>query len=553
MTDKRANPINDASAEPDEATVLEACRWQPLTPEGRAQRVGIRYGSDFLHTPGAGWRTWVGTHWDHTTAEQDLVQAVSVTMAKIEDEATLIDIPAPPEPLRKRATEQQKTEHEVARNAHAAAEDHVKSVRKFGRASTAPNVILGVIGILKRSQVGELGGFGTTEHSFDADADKLNFTTGTLDIARPDFDWEREDDPYALALVATGSRIDGLERHPHRREDRITRVLPLAWTSGSWCPRWLDAIRQWTGGDDTVADFLQELFGYALSGRGTEKRLFIVYGPTDSGKSLCLRTMQDVFGPYATSLSTDALVEKRHGDDRHHDLVCLHGARLAVASETGNRRQTFDSPMLKKLTSGGIDGIQVRDLRKSFFELRNVAAIFITTNEPPRVTDFDAALWNRLTLIPFPHSLPKSDQLASEQLMDAFRTERSGILNWVLEGMLRWREDYGAKLLVPESVRLATERYRRQEDWLGRFLDECTEPAPGERVVIGDVFRSYQVWAQAGLEDVVSQQTFGREMRKRGFESRNSHGTRYYTRLRLRDDAPGREGDWQRLTAATWS
>ena len=48
--------------------------------------------------------------------------------------------------------------------------------------------------------------------------------------------------------------------------------------------------------------------------------------------------------------------------------------------------------------------------------------------------------------------------------------ESSIILNWIVEGAQMFLNE---GLTVPSSVRAATEEYRGDEDFVGRFLSEC--------------------------------------------------------------------------------
>ena len=71
----------------------------------------------------------------------------------------------------------------------------------------------------------------------------------------------------------------------------------------------------------------------------------------------------------------------------------------------------------------------------------------------------DDAIWNRIKKVPLGVVIPKAEQ--DRSLRDKLRAERSGILNWALEGCLEWqREGLGE----PEEVRLATEEYREDID-----------------------------------------------------------------------------------------
>jgi putative DNA primase/helicase len=484
----------------------------------------VRHGSDFLHTETNGWRYWTGTHWSSKGAEAQLLAAIRKVMALINVEADLIE-----------GDDDEAESSRKDRHAWCVRSQYDANVRQTTKFLTGADALH------------------AEEASFDAQPHLLNFANGTLDLRLP----SGEDAEYAqaLALVERGYLVGELPFHPHSPSDRLTRVLDVWWNSADdhACPIWCAAVQRWTDGDDDVATYLQQLAGYALAGYGSEKAMVIAYGPTDSGKSVFLRALLDAFGHYGTSLSTDALLEKHFSDDRHTDLVCLVGARLAVAFESKSRNQSFDSAILKKLTSGGTDGVPVRRMRENFIELRNRALIVLATNELPRVADFDESLWNRIKLAPFPHSIPRTEQIDPEALLAMLHAERSGIIKWAIEGYLAWREQ-GCHLRDPEPVRRATDAYRHSEDWLGRFLADCTVTDANERVETKALRNAYETWCASAIETPVSLQRFGRELAKRGIVSQVSNSTRYYPGLRLREDTFGdpnpRLSDWVVNTTA---
>jgi putative DNA primase/helicase len=489
--------------------LLQICSNEPGTPNGNVNRFLLRRGADFLHTK-AGWRHWTGTHWSSEDAEAHLLAAVRNVMARIADETALIAD----------ADEAEKRHAWCVRSQY---DSNIKQTTKYLTGADALH---------------------TDEASFDAHPHLLSFSNGTLELRLPT--GEEEEYAQAHALATDGTVLGQLPFRPHAPADRLTRVLDVRWdpaqNGDDHCPTWRAALRRWTGGDNEVAAYLQQLAGYALAGFGSEKAMIIAFGPTDSGKSMFLRGLLEAFGHYGTSLSTEALLEKRFDDDRHTDLVCLLGARLAVAFESKSQKQTFDSAILKKLTSGGIDGVPVRRMRENFVELRNRALIVLATNELPKVADFDESVWNRIKLAPFPHSIPKAEQVDAETLLSRLHAEKPGIIEWAVEGYLAWRES-GCHLQEPETVRLATAKYRRDEDWLGRFLSDCTETSDGARINTKTLRTTYESWCVSALETPVSRQQFGKELAKRGISSQVSNSTRYYPGLRLREDAPTSEGD----------
>jgi putative DNA primase/helicase len=85
-----------------------------------------------------------------------------------------------------------------------------------------------------------------------------------------------------------------------------------------------------------------------------------------------------------------------------------------------------------------------------------------------------------------------------------------------LAGMIDWMT---VGLAEPKSILEATAEYRNASDHLGRFLTECTAPAPGERVSSQSLFYLYVAWAKSTGAPLWKATGFGRAMPDRGFHS----------------------------------
>ncbi len=121
------------------------------------------------------------------------------------------------------------------------------------------------------------------------------------------------------------------------------------------------------------------------------------------------------------------------------------------------------------------------------------------TNYKPHADARDKAFWSRACLIEFGLRFiddPKApnERLADTALRDTLKQECSGILAWLVRGCLAWQEQ---GLSIPESVRLATDKYRDEEDKLLLFLQECCLIKPEATVKAGTLFEAYRAWYDA--------------------------------------------------------
>src|SRR4051794_19889345 len=99
----------------------------------------------------------------------------------------------------------------------------------------------------------------------------------------------------------------------------------------------------------------------------------------------------------------------------------------------------------------------------------------MATNHRPEIKGTEYAIWNRIKLITFDVSIPKSQR--DRVLPERLRKELPGILAWAVQGHVEWLQD---GLQEPEEVKAATNSYRKDMDTLARFIDEeCENAKPG--------------------------------------------------------------------------
>lgn len=114
-----------------------------------------------------------------------------------------------------------------------------------------------------------------------------------------------------------------------------------------------------------------------------------------------------------------------------------------------------------------------------------------------------------------------------------------GVLNWALEGARAWRADGEARgslgrLVLPQSVIDARQRYRSKTDYIGRWLLERTEEIDGERETTETLWASYRDFCYAsGLRSAGLDRELFDELEKRGYRRGRSNGVRVFRGLRM--------------------
>ena len=269
--------------------------------------------------------------------------------------------------------------------------------------------------------------------------------------------------------------------------------------------------------DQELIQYMQELFGYALTGENTQEECYMCYGETTrNGKSTLLDTMEYLFGDYSMNMQPETLAkQERNSRNASGDIARLAGARLLHMSEPP-RRMNFDVALLKQLI--GRDLVTARHLHEAEFEFVPVFKLFINTNYLPLVTDDTVFASGRVKVIPFNrHFTPEEQDIHLKKKLKS-RANISGIFNWILAGLARYLEN-GEILEEPDAVKKATEAYRVKSDKIQAFISETFIPCStsGFNTIQGKkVYELYTAWCQQNGYKVENKGNFFDDLRHKG-------------------------------------
>jgi putative DNA primase/helicase len=350
-------------------------------------------------------------------------------------------------------------------------------------------------------------------------------------INRSHDDFDRH--PYLLNVRNGVLDLHTGELRPHDPNLYITQLANVDFHEDARSELWERFIRDVTCGDDEIAEFLQQAFGLALTADITDEVLICHSGGGSNGKSTALEAMAAMLGDYAVT-APQALFTVRRSEGHPTELATLNAKRLAIAIETEANKSLRES-LVKSLTGG--DTITTRRMREDYWQMRPTWHLHIAYNRAPRLTGTDDGIRRRLRVVPWQASFKDAPDLTIKERLIG-EDERSGLLAWCLAG-LRRRLATG-RLYSPEAVMLATENYIEDEDVLGRFLAECTEPARGSIVEIRSLFGAFKNWMEADGTPPYVQATFttsslGREMGRRGYSTMRPDGGPHRKKTVVRD------------------
>jgi len=315
--------------------------------------------------------------------------------------------------------------------------------------------------------------------------------------------------------------LEDIRLREHRREDMVTRILPVAFNPKAKAPRWERALKEWTEDQDTIRT-IQQLVGLSLTGL-TNKHLFIIMiGDGQTGKTTFQEALLHLLAGYAGTISSDHLVLQKHNAPDERKAVKLVGLRFVSSSET-KQGNTLDESFIKVITGG--DTLTARNLYQESFDFKPQAKVWLRTNYPLTIRGTDNGIWRRIVQVPFAKIVSKPDR----ELPNKLRNEAEGILAWAVRGWQDYIEN--GDLYIAPSIERAKEQYMKEQDVIGQFIaDEC-EVGTEFLITKAVLYQAYSAWAKQRNFFVKNDREFSQELTKR---------------VHLKEYRPGSDGEGPR-------
>ncbi|MEU7909315.1 phage/plasmid primase, P4 family [Actinoplanes sp. NPDC049118] len=289
-----------------------------------------------------------------------------------------------------------------------------------------------------------------------------------------------------------------------------------------------------TFGEDTeLAGYVQRLIGVSAIGSVLEQLLPFAVGPGANGKSTLLEAAMHALGRgddgYARAGSSEMLMVRKHAE-HPAELAQLSGARLVVCAEL-DEGQRFAEARVKQLT--GRDSLSARFMRRDWFTFEPSHTLWLLGNHLPAARAGGPAFWRRIRVLPFNRVVPPEQQ--DKQLGERLAADAPAILAWIIAGAAAYHE---GGLREPASVSSATAAYARDQDTVGRFVEEQCHRQPGSttvRTAVGVLREAYDRWCEQSGERPVSAKRLTQELQGRFgvADARGGKGQRFYTGVAL--------------------
>lgn len=342
--------------------------------------------------------------------------------------------------------------------------DHVKSFRAHIKSSRSATHIKGAVTCLAYQP-----GMSVKDDDFDRDGHLVTVHNGIINL-------------------------DTGELMKHDAKHMLTRVLNARYDAAAKAPRWEKFLEQVLP-DPALRAYVQRAMGYTLLGDADRRAMFLLYGPSGTGKSQFIEALAKIFGDFATTAAASTFRKKHGNTTATNDIHGLKGRRLISSSETSETSE-MDEELVKRIT--GRDQITSRDVYEKYQTWTPEGAVWLTTNFLPKLSSDDNAVWLRVKAIEFGQIFVNTEQDCPNIGHDIADAEGSGILNWLLEGVRLYRE---LGLEEPEKVKQSNADHRRESDNVAQFLEESLDiglvtKEAGREVKVATLFERYEHWCQ---------------------------------------------------------
>lgn len=231
----------------------------------------------------------------------------------------------------------------------------------------------------------------------------------------------------------------------------------------------------------------------------------------EMGSGTLTDTMLYMHGDYGKTANPETLAEKKCKDSTRasEDIARLNGCRFLNISEP-SKTMMIDSALLKTLL--GRDKIPARYLYKESFEFYPEFKLFVNCNHLPIINDDTVFDSDRINVITFDKHFEEHER--DTTLKDKLKAEDevSGIFNWCLEGLKRFRKE---SLKVPKEIKIATAEYQKNNDKFELFFDEELIKSD-TNITLANIYSSYKEWCKENCFAPQSKQTIKSKLQAKG-------------------------------------
>jgi P4 family phage/plasmid primase-like protien len=278
-----------------------------------------------------------------------------------------------------------------------------------------------------------------------------------------------------------------------RAEDYLLHQTSVKWDPTAECPWWENFVAELFAENDdpgAMVTFMQQLFGYTLSGSIDEQKVFVHAGGGCNGKSKVLDTLGMLGGQYSARIAASTLSKSKKAMQQEFNRLGakIAGKRVAILDDLDTNTQ-WNEGTIKQLTSAKIPARNLYDEER---DIANRAKIHIGCNQVPEVEAESEGIIRRICLINYNRMFTQSAAKEAE-IREMTSREAPGILRWAVEGFRSIQN----RIVYPEETLIAATEYRHEQFKVEGVVERIFSKGPDPtwepmNVLLEDVKKSLQ-------------------------------------------------------------
>ena len=338
---------------------------------------------------------------------------------------------------------------------------------------------------------------------------------------------ELKSEPHYLNVLNGVVDLKTKKLYPHEMNYQFTSVCNANYYPDEKSKHFKDFVQNIFYNDKDVIRYVQQAFGYGITGERAEQKIFFMYGVGGNGKSVLVDAISDVLNGFAAVLPTSGLTkEHSNAGAATPELIPLIGKRIAFSNELKGD-QTMNDLAVKQLT--GDKKISVRYMRKEFISIPVTFKIFVDTNFLPYFKYYDDAIERRVVIIPFNRTF--SERTRDNELGKKLREDNDYILKWLVNGAYQYYEK--GRLEEPEIIKNAKWEFKDNSDSVGMFIKDKTEECFGGEIASSDLYNIYLAYCKKKSYDPLGRKSFSQAVKKKGIQRVSKRDANYFKNIKV--------------------
>lgn len=380
-------------------------------------------------------------------------------------------------------------------------------------------------GMLRQAQnlEDDEGGFLMRASLDDFDTDPLAYhvINGTVRFVEGDDGWSHEFLPG------------------HRANDMFMQMANVMFDARAQCPAWRSRL-ELLHPDPVARVAIQRIYGMTTTALTSDQAFYVYQGKGGDGKSMTNSLVADLHGDYFRSTSPQTFLEgkQRNASDHQSDIVRLRGDIRLVVCDEPKKGSTWNGERIKQVTGSLITARAPNAIEEITFKPH--WQLIVECNTMPKAPSDDRGFRRRFKLYPWTVQFgisPGADDRPEHVVRSELMAEKSGILNWMIEGAVAWLNE--RKVPEPELSKRALSSFWADGSVMSSWLEaRCDLSDPDVKTGATPLYDDFKQFctAQGVKEDrILTQTSFGNALTEAQiYKDKDSAGLIVRVGIRLR-------------------